>query len=178
MSTMASQITIITIAYSTVYSRHKSKKTSRLRVTGLCAGNSPVTSGFPTQRASNTENVFIWWRHHVIESLNHYFRVPNIHPKGYFFFRKPHAFMFIFCQSYIYTAWVLASWYNLTDIPYTVCWWFCGKNENVKHIIVPRPEHSWSEYKYVEALKASTIQFNWISKRFIVQHYSNMDTFI
>ena len=28
------------------------------------AGNSPVTSEFP-QRASNAENVFIWWRHHV-----------------------------------------------------------------------------------------------------------------
>ena len=41
MSTMASQITSITIVYSTVYSRRRSKKTSKLRVTGLCAGNSP-----------------------------------------------------------------------------------------------------------------------------------------
>ena len=30
----------------------------------LCAGNSPVTGEFPAQRASNTENVLIWWRHH------------------------------------------------------------------------------------------------------------------
>ena len=44
--------------------RRKSKKTSRLRVTGLCVGNSPVTGEFPTQRASNAENVSIWWRHH------------------------------------------------------------------------------------------------------------------
>ena len=36
--------------------RRKSKKTSKLRVTGLCAGNSPVTGEFPTQRASNAEN--------------------------------------------------------------------------------------------------------------------------
>ena len=36
---------------------HRSKKTSKLRVTGLCAGNSPGTSEFPAQRASNTENV-------------------------------------------------------------------------------------------------------------------------
>ena len=42
----------------------RSKKTSKLRVTGLCAGNSPVTGEFPAQRASNTENVSIWWRHH------------------------------------------------------------------------------------------------------------------
>ena len=41
-----------------------SKKTSKLRVTGLCAGNSPETGEFPAQRASNAENVFIWWRHH------------------------------------------------------------------------------------------------------------------
>ena len=45
--------------------RPRSKKTSKLRVTGLCAGNSPVTSEFPTQMASNTKNVSIWWRHHV-----------------------------------------------------------------------------------------------------------------
>ena len=29
--------------------RRKSKKTSKLRVTGLCAGNLPVTGEFPTQ---------------------------------------------------------------------------------------------------------------------------------
>ena len=45
----------------------RSKKTSKLRVTGLCAGNSPVTGEFPAQRASNAENVSIWWRHHVDE---------------------------------------------------------------------------------------------------------------
>ena len=46
--------------------RHKSKKTSKLHVTGLCAGNSPGTGEFPTQMASYTENVSIWWRHHGI----------------------------------------------------------------------------------------------------------------
>ena len=44
-------------------SRRRSKKTSKLRVTGLCAGNSPVIGEFTTQRASNAENVFISWRH-------------------------------------------------------------------------------------------------------------------
>ena len=46
--------------------RRRSKKTSKLRVTGLCAGNWSVTGEFPTQKASNAENVSIWWRHHVI----------------------------------------------------------------------------------------------------------------
>ena len=43
-----------------------SKKTSKLRVTGLCAGNSPGTGEFPAKMASNAENVSIWWRHHVL----------------------------------------------------------------------------------------------------------------
>ena len=67
---MASQITSLAIVYSTVYSRRKSKKTSKLCVTGLCAGNSPVTGQFPAQIATNTENVSIWWRHHVPVSYN------------------------------------------------------------------------------------------------------------
>ena len=45
--------------------RRRSKKTSKLRVTGLSAGNSPGTDEFPAQRASNAENISIWWRHHV-----------------------------------------------------------------------------------------------------------------
>ena len=44
--------------------KRRSKKTSKLCVTGLCEGNSPVTGEFPAQRASNAENVSIWWRHH------------------------------------------------------------------------------------------------------------------
>ena len=51
--------------------RRRFKKTSKLRVTGLCDGNSLVTGEFPAshrwfpaQRASNAENVSIWWRHH------------------------------------------------------------------------------------------------------------------
>ena len=35
----------------------RSKKTSKLRVTGLCVGNSPVTGEFPTQMASNAEGL-------------------------------------------------------------------------------------------------------------------------
>ena len=44
--------------------RRRSKQTSKLRVTGLCVGNSPGTGEFPTQMASNAENVSIWYRHH------------------------------------------------------------------------------------------------------------------
>ena len=48
---MASQITSITIVYSTVYWDADQRKY-------------PVTGEFPAQRASNAENVSIWWRHH------------------------------------------------------------------------------------------------------------------
>ena len=41
-----------------------SKKTPKLRITGLCEGNSPVTGEFPSQRASYAKSVSIWWRHH------------------------------------------------------------------------------------------------------------------
>ena len=63
MNAMASQITSLTIVYSTVHSGADHKKTSTLRATGLCEGNSPVTGEFPAQKASNAENVSIWWRH-------------------------------------------------------------------------------------------------------------------
>ena len=45
--------------------RRKSKKTSMLRVTGLCAGKSPETGEFSAQMASNAEKVSIWWRHYA-----------------------------------------------------------------------------------------------------------------
>ena len=35
-------------------------KTSKLRVTGFCTGNLPVTGEFPAQMTSNAENVSIW----------------------------------------------------------------------------------------------------------------------
>ena len=53
--------------------RHGSKNTLKLRVTGLCAGNLPVTGEFPAWKANNAENVSIWWRHHGsdLSSMNH-----------------------------------------------------------------------------------------------------------
>ena len=47
--------------------RRGSKKTSKLRVNGLCERNPPGTDEFPAQMASNAENVSIWWRHHAFD---------------------------------------------------------------------------------------------------------------
>ena len=65
MSAMASQITGVSNCMLSRSFRYRSKKTSKLRVTGLCEWNPPLTGGFPSQRASNAENTSIWWRHHV-----------------------------------------------------------------------------------------------------------------
>ena len=63
MGAMASQFNSLTIIYLTVNSG-TDEKTSKLRVTGLCAGYSPLTGEIPAQMANNAENVSIWWRHH------------------------------------------------------------------------------------------------------------------
>ena len=66
--------------------RRRSKKTSKLRVTGLCNGNSPVACEFPAQRASNAENVSIWSRHHAVtppRAVENTSRINKIFWKGY-----------------------------------------------------------------------------------------------
>ena len=56
--------------------RRRSKKTSKLRDTGLCAENLPVTGEFPAQMTSNAENVSIWWCDHG--SLDQALTTPEI----------------------------------------------------------------------------------------------------
>ena len=61
MDSMAFQTTSLAIVYSAVYSGADQRKylLKKLRVTGLCAGNSPETGEFPAEMASNAENVSI-----------------------------------------------------------------------------------------------------------------------
>ena len=53
--------------------RRRWKKTSKLRVTGLCAGTAPMIGEFPAQMASNAENVSIWRRHHTVRFARCFF---------------------------------------------------------------------------------------------------------
>ena len=67
MGAIASQITSLTIVYSIVFFRRRSKKTSKLRVTGLCEGNSPGTGEFPhkwpvTQKMFPFDDVIMTFR--------------------------------------------------------------------------------------------------------------------
>ena len=75
MGTMASQITGLTVVYSTVHSgadqRKHQSSASLAFVWGIHRGGGGGGGGgggeFPAQMASNAENVSIWWRHHVFE---------------------------------------------------------------------------------------------------------------
>ena len=59
MGAIASQITSLTIFYSTFYSGADQSKHQSSASTGLCVGNSPGTGEFPAQMASNAENASI-----------------------------------------------------------------------------------------------------------------------
>ena len=51
--------------------RRRSKKTSKLRLTGLCDGNPPMTGGFPHKWPVTRKMVSIWWRHHARDRVDH-----------------------------------------------------------------------------------------------------------
>ena len=68
MGAMASQITGLTIVYSTVYSGADQRKHQSSASLAFVPGE------FPAQKASSAENVSIWWRHHgnkiVLQNLH------------------------------------------------------------------------------------------------------------
>ena len=65
MGTAASRIPSLTIVFAIVYSGTYQRKHQSFASLAFVQGNSPVTGEFPVQRASNAENVSIWWLHHV-----------------------------------------------------------------------------------------------------------------
>ena len=71
MTTMASQITSLTVVYSIVYSGADQRKHQSSRHWPLC-GEFTGTGEFPAQMASNAENVSIWWRHHDLKPGNNH----------------------------------------------------------------------------------------------------------
>ena len=82
MGAMASQITNLTIVYSTVYSADQRKHQSSaslafVRGEGILTYISPGTGEFPAQMPSNAENVSIWWRHHEKGAPNYFTKTPS-----------------------------------------------------------------------------------------------------
>ena len=62
IDTIASQITSLSIVYSTLNSGADQRKQQSSVLLAIFAGNLPVTA----QMASNGENVSIWWSHHEL----------------------------------------------------------------------------------------------------------------
>ena len=110
MSAMASRITSLTIVYSSVHSgtdqgKHQSSAPLAFvrgihrwpvnfvshswcryqmetfsALLALCEENSPVTDEFPAPRASNAENVSIWWHHHEYDTKMHEWFIESPRP--------------------------------------------------------------------------------------------------
>ena len=64
MDAMGSQITSLTIVYSTVHSDADQSKHQSSASLAFVWGIHRGTGEFPAQMASNAENVSIWLRHH------------------------------------------------------------------------------------------------------------------
>ena len=65
MTVMASRITDQSSVCSAVCLHRQQRNIKGPRPCLLVRGNPPVTGGIPSQRDSNAENVFIWWRHNA-----------------------------------------------------------------------------------------------------------------
>ena len=90
--------------------RRRSRKTLKLRVTGLCAGNSPGTGEFPTQMASNAENYSFWWRHHVTRCIYVYNGLPYKDVMNMSIYNLTFTLYFVL---YIYMNNTATSWHQL-----------------------------------------------------------------
>ena len=63
----ATRVFVITVCFWLI-----SKKISKLALLALGEGNPPVTAGFPSQRANNTESFSMGWRRHGgVSSISH-----------------------------------------------------------------------------------------------------------
>ena len=64
MGAIASQITSLTIVFSSVYLDTDQRK-HQSSVSLAFVGNAPEAGEFPAQMARNAENASIWWSHHA-----------------------------------------------------------------------------------------------------------------
>ena len=70
MSAMASQITGVSTVYSTVFQAQIKENIKAPHHWPMWGESTGDRGGFPSQMASNAENVSIWWRHHVETTFN------------------------------------------------------------------------------------------------------------
>ena len=98
---------------------HRSKKTPKLRVTGLCEGNPPVSGGFPSLRDSNLEDVSIWWL--IMEISKVQYRDLTLEA-----WRKSGTLQTIFSNAYscmkIVIFWFKFHWNLFPVVQFTIRW--------------------------------------------------------
>ena len=75
ISAIGSQITSLTIVYSSVYSGTEKLQNIKASSRWHLWGAFTVTGEFPAQMASNAEYFSIWWRHHILSSSEKIYRV-------------------------------------------------------------------------------------------------------
>ena len=93
--------------------RRRLKKTSKLRVTGLCEGNSSVTGEFPAQRVNNAENIFIWWRHHYNHKKTEHKNTVCIFNEVYCKMNlQGDILQTLYSAPWLYLYWKSGSWYD------------------------------------------------------------------
>ena len=97
ISTMTSQITNLTIVYSTVYSAADEWKHQSAAALAFVRGIE-----FPAQRDSSAENVSIWWRHHV--SNNRWKMDPGLPPVSFRNAGFHLCILFIFIHVWVWFA--------------------------------------------------------------------------
>ena len=73
---MVFQITSVSSVSSTACLGADQRKNPKIRVAGLCEENPPVTAGFPSQMASDTENTSTWYVHHDSSNTAHFVICP------------------------------------------------------------------------------------------------------
>ena len=107
--------------------RHRSKKTSKLRVTGLCVGNSPEVGEFPAQMASNAFDDVITGMH----ALSYHAYEKNTPTPVYdiqFYSYTVHV-------AVIYTIWFIWHMQNILSSPKTTT--MTSSNGNIFRVTGP-----------------------------------------
>ena len=82
ISAMASQITILAVVYSTIYSGTADRKHQSFGSLAFVRGFHRWLVNSPHKRASNAENVSIWWRHHELITVTCNLRFTKISMTG------------------------------------------------------------------------------------------------
>ena len=84
--------------------------------------NSPVTGEFPAQMASNAENVFIWWRHHVIHIFVYISRLPPLQSPTHTTTTPAHPSPWAYTPMQLYVAVCNFSVVTKNEISYLIIW--------------------------------------------------------